>query len=45
MFGQDVRLPVDLMFRSPPVPVTPTDSTAFAWQLREQGQQNTPTCP
>ena len=36
MFGRDVRLPVDLMFGSPPVPVTPPDSTAFAWQLREQ---------
>ena len=32
MFGLDVRLPVDLMFGSPPVPVTPPDS----WQLREQ---------
>ena len=28
MFGRDVRLPVDLMFGSPPVPVTPPDSTA-----------------
>ena len=36
MFGRDVRLPVDLMFGSPPVPVTPQDSTALAWQLREQ---------
>ena len=36
MFGWDVRLPVDLMFGSPPVPFTPPDSTAFAWQLREQ---------
>ena len=36
MFGRDVRLPVDLMFGSPPVPVTPPDSTDFAWNLREQ---------
>ena len=36
MFGQDDRLPVDLMFSSAPVPVTSSDSTAFAWQLREQ---------
>jgi len=36
MFGRDVRLPVDLMFSSPPVPVTPPDSTIFAWNLREQ---------
>ena len=36
MFGRDVRLPVDLMFGSPPVPVTPPNSTTFAWQLREQ---------
>ena len=28
MFGRDVRLLVDLMFASPPVPVTPPDSTA-----------------
>jgi len=36
MFGRDVRLPVDLMFGSPPVPVTPPDSTDFVWNLREQ---------
>jgi len=36
MFGRDVRLPVDVMFGSPPVPVTPPDSTDFAWNLREQ---------
>ena len=36
MCGQDVRLPVDLVFGSPPVPVTSPDSTAFAWHLREQ---------
>jgi len=36
MFGQDVRLPVDLMFSCPLVQVTPPDSTEFAWNLREQ---------
>jgi len=36
MFGHDVRLPVDLMFDSLLVPVTPPDATDFAWNLREQ---------
>ena len=36
MFGQDVRLPVDVMFGCPLVPVAPPVSTTFAWQLREQ---------
>jgi len=39
MFGRDVRLPVDLMFGSPPVPVTAPDSTGFAWNLREQANK------
>jgi len=36
MFRRDVRLPVDIMCRSPAVPVTPPHSTNFAWNLREQ---------
>lgn len=36
IFGKDVRLPIDVMFGSPPVPVTTPDSTEFAWNLRKQ---------
>ena len=44
MFECDLRLPVDLMFGSPPVPVTPPDSTDFAWNLSEQVRK-IPACP
>ena len=36
IFGHNVRLPIGVMFGSPPVPVTPPDSTDFAWNLRKQ---------